>query len=302
MNFWSAQRGKASYPEWLRARRDVLPAATRRLSDEEIARFRRDGFLAIDDVTTQEELGPLCEAYDRLFSEGRGWKDGSLFDMAGLDDTPARAALPQLLNPSRYEAMLRNTLFHANALAMCRQLLGDSAGLVFEHAILKPPRVGGATPWHQDEAFYERYTNYRAITVWMALQPTNPENGCMQYIPGSHREPLWTHRSVNDDPRIHGLEAVGVDTEAAVLCPLPAGGATFHDCRTLHGAGPNLSDQPRRAYALGFGKRGQQYTQRTEHAWNAEKRTLRQRREAETQGTVRGLAEALKTRVKALIR
>jgi hypothetical protein len=287
---------------WLGALRAAGRVPTRLLTEAEIAAFRRDGFLAIPAITTAEELDTLRGAYDRLFDEARGWKDGSLFDLVDVDRGAGLARSPQLINPSRFEPLLRDILFRTNALAMCRQLLGPKAALVFEHAIRKPPKVGAATAWHQDEAFYAAYTNYRAITVWMPLQTVTPENGCMLYVPGSHLEPLLTHRSIGNDPRIHGLEALGVPTERAVPCPLPAGGATFHDCRTLHCAGPNLSDGPRRAYALGFGVRAAEHTLRTEHPWNAEKRTLRQERERQARGPIARIAVRAKQQIKALVR
>jgi ectoine hydroxylase-related dioxygenase (phytanoyl-CoA dioxygenase family) len=287
---------------WLSGLRADGRAPTRLLSADEIAAFHRDGFLTIPAITTAEELDTLRDAYDRLFEEARGWKDGSLFDLVDVDRGASEARSPQLLNPSRFEPLLRDILFRTNATAMCRQLLGPTAGLVFEHAIRKPPKIGAATSWHQDEAFYEVFTNYRAITVWMPLQEVTPENGCMLYIPGSHREPLLPHRSIGGDTRIHGLEAIGVPAERAVPCPLPAGGATFHDCRTLHCAGPNLSAGPRRAYALGFGVRAAEHTLRQEHPWNAEKRTHRQERERLARGPLARLAAGAKQQIKALVR
>ncbi|MGO4840561.1 phytanoyl-CoA dioxygenase family protein, partial [Rhizobiaceae sp. 2RAB30] len=148
-----------------------------------------------------------------------------------------------------------DTVFHASAKLIARQLLGPNARLIFEHAMLKPARTGGETAWHQDAAFYARYTNYRAVTIWMPLQPVNEHNGCMRFIPRSQDGPVKDHRRIGDNPRVHGLEAINVDSSSAIACPLPAGGATIHGDRTLHHAGSNSSDEPRRAYALVFGAR-----------------------------------------------
>jgi ectoine hydroxylase-related dioxygenase (phytanoyl-CoA dioxygenase family) len=76
----------------------------------------------------------------------------------------------------------------------------------------------------------------------------------MQFVPGSHRQEVITHRPIGNDPRIIGLEvdAPDLSTATAVACPIPAGGATIHHGRTLHYTGPNHSDQPRRAYILMF--------------------------------------------------
>jgi ectoine hydroxylase-related dioxygenase (phytanoyl-CoA dioxygenase family) len=86
----------------------------------------------------------------------------------------------------------------------------------------------------------------------MPLQPATVENGCMQFVPGSHREGVQPHHNINNDPRVHGLEIDQFDPNQAVACPIPAGGVTIHHCRTIHYAGPNQTDQPRRAYILIF--------------------------------------------------
>jgi ectoine hydroxylase-related dioxygenase (phytanoyl-CoA dioxygenase family) len=248
------------------------------LTPEEIARFHEDGFLSLREITTAAEVAWLRDVYDRLFSQRAGWERGDFFDFAGTDGADGPATLPQLLDPSRHEPALKATIFRANAQALARQLLGPSAELVFEHAMLKPARIGGETPWHQDEAFFPKYTNYQSVTFWMPLQPVDTANGCLEFIPRSHKGALLAHRSIGNDPRIHGLEAEGADGTRRVACPLPEGGATVHHYRTLHHAGPNLTAAPRRAYALGFGVRSRRFVQRSEFPWNVEKATAREQR------------------------
>jgi hypothetical protein len=182
---------------------------------------------------------------------------------------------PQLMSPSRYDPELTATLFRHRAQGIARQLLGPRAELVFEHAMLKPVGAFTPTPWHQDQAFYRALTRTRSITLWMPLQDTPDEAGALKFVPGSHRGPLLAHRSIADDPRRHGLEAIGVEGLPRVTCPLPAGGASIHHSRTLHGAGPNALDRPRLAYALGFGIRSTLPIVWREYPWNAEKRTAR---------------------------
>lgn len=276
-------------------------SATCRLSGEQIARFHKDGFLAIPSITGPGELAWIRDIYDRLFAEKPGWSRGDFFDFAGTDEKD-EASLPQLLNPSQYEPALARTVFRANAEAMARQLLGPQTRLIFEHAIMKPAHTGGETAWHQDQAFYSRYTNYRAITVWMPLQPVDERNGCMEFIPGSQNGPITPHRHLHDDPRIHGLEAIGVDASRAVACPLPAGGATFHSDRTLHHAGPNRSDEPRRAYALVFGVRGRQFTLREEFPWNRGRPTAREQRLIRSRGPLQHVVAVLRKWAKAVLR
>jgi ectoine hydroxylase-related dioxygenase (phytanoyl-CoA dioxygenase family) len=113
----------------------------------------------------------------------------------------------------------------------------------------------------------------------MPLQKATVENGCMHIIPGSHRRPVMAHRSLNNDPRIHALECVGdFDPRTAVACPVPAGGAMIHHCRTLHSAGANRSDTPRLAYILAFGVQNAAGVRAEPYSWNLAKRTPAQAR------------------------
>lgn len=204
-----------------------------------------------------------------------------MFDMVGHDDLEQGLALPQMLSPSRYEPALRQTLLAANAATIARQLLGPKVENIFEHAIMKPPFKGAATPWHQDDAFMRRGCGFlESIAIWMPFQDVDVDNGCMLYIRGSNHGPLFPHRSPGDDPRIHGLETVTPpNLTHCVAVPIPAGGAVIHHSRTLHSAGINTSGEPRRAYVLGFAVQARAHQRFTrDHPWNTEKTTAREER------------------------
>jgi ectoine hydroxylase-related dioxygenase (phytanoyl-CoA dioxygenase family) len=142
----------------------------------------------------------------------------------------------------------------------------------------KPARGGVPTPWHQDKAFYTRKTRHETITFWVPLQRVTAESGCLRFIPGSHSGPLFQHRHLNGDPRIHGLEALDVDETHAVSCALEVGDATIHHHRMLHAADTNVSGEPRWAYAMGFGVMTAVPTVAREHQWNRSGPTERERR------------------------
>ena len=191
------------------------------------------------------------------------------------DDGETSQALPAIINPVNFAPELRATVFRANAEAIARQLLGPAATASFEHAILKPPRFGAATPWHQDEATrVDASFEYEQLSIWMPLQEATPQNGCMQYVPGTNKGDVLPQRSPKNDPKIHAIEcAGGFDPADAILCPLPPGGATIHHGRTLHYAGPNSSDQPRRAYILAFEIPPKPCTRKRDFYWNHDKQT-----------------------------
>jgi len=258
---------------------DIQP--TLAISEAQVAFFHENGYLAIDSITTQEEIDRLKGVYDDLFARRAGREDGNQFDLGGVDDGAAQAALPQILNPSRYAPALADTLYKANALAIARQLLGSDAAYGGDHAILKPPHSPAPTPWHQDEAYWSPDLEYRSLSVWMPLQDVDTRSGCMEFVPGSHRLDILEHQSIGGDARIHGLElAVDYDFSKAVACPIPAGGATFHLSTTLHYTSPNASDEPRRAYILVFGAPTKQRATPRRFPWNEEKHTAREERAA----------------------
>jgi len=249
------------------------------LTDEQICSFQENGFISIPQITSSEEIAKLMEIFKGLFAQRTGFEQGSQFDLVGTDDgTPPK--LPQILGPSKFAPELLETDYRKNALAIATQLLGEGTTLRFEHAIYKPAGYGAATPWHQDEAHRtDTDLEYDQISIWMPLQEARMENGCMQYVPGSHRGEILPHHSPNHDPRIMGLEcSEGFDPAAAVACPLPPGGAAIHDGRTLHYAGPNRSELPRYAWILAFASAMRPAVNKQDNYWNYKKQTAAQER------------------------
>lgn len=248
------------------------------LTQDQIDFYHREGYLAIPAITDAEDIATLRAIYDDMFERKVGYENGEFFDFAGSELEGKKESFPQMYMMSRYRPELRETQFWANAQAMAKQILGPEAKFCFEHALRKPPG-GPMTPWHQDHAFYDKGTRNETFTIWIALQDVDTSNGCMEFIPKSHIGKLYPHHSMNDDPKIHAIEALGVDHEARVACPMPAGGATFHHRMTLHYTAPNVTDGPRRAYALMFGMPTDRILVPETHPWMAAKETARAKRE-----------------------
>jgi ectoine hydroxylase-related dioxygenase (phytanoyl-CoA dioxygenase family) len=257
---------------------------TVKLTQDQIDFYHREGYLVVDQISTPEEIERLRGIYDRLFEQRAGRADGNQFDLGGSDEEGKQAVLPQILNPVRYAPELAEGLFRVNALAIARQLLGPAANSTGEHAIFKPARIGAETPWHQDEAYWNEEYEYNAFSLWMPLQPATMKNGCMQFVPRSHKQEVLPHHSIGHDPRIHGLEMDQLPT-GAVGCPLQAGGCTIHHNRTFHYAGANRSEMPRRAYILTFGTPGKKRTIPRDFYWNKQKRTAREERAKQASAT-----------------
>jgi hypothetical protein len=219
------------------------------LSEAQVESFRRDGYASIPALTDAAEIATLLVSCDEIFGRSRDFQAGDRIELIRADGTQA---LPQIVNPERYAPGLVQGMAYRNAQAIAHQLLGADFKPAGNHAIVKPARIGGETPWHQDEAYWDPRYAHEAVSIWLALQPVTIENGCMQFVPGSHRGEVLPHVLV--DAASHGLRLrEPTPVLRSVACELPAGGAVVHAARTLHYAGPNRTDTARRAVVFGFG-------------------------------------------------
>ncbi len=275
------------------------PPATLFLTREMCEAFDMEGHLVIRSITTPEEIAAIRDVYDRLFASRAGWETGDWFDFVGED--VGAAAFPQMLDLSRYAPSLRDTRLWANAEAAAKQLLGPEAQSIFEHGLCKPALNGPSTPWHQDQAFVLAGSRHISISFWVPLQPVTVESGCMQFVPRSHLGPLYSHRPLNGNLRIHALEALGADVSGAVACPLNVGDATVHHRMTLHGAGPNLTSESRRAYTVGFGIRTSKPVLDQDYPWNRIRRTAREARHSASLGRLERMKQRMKRGANAIL-
>ena len=226
------------------------------------AHFARDGFLSIPALTTEADTEQIRALLDPLFAR---------FDTLGeraVDLAGPRAPGQPLRSPEINEALileprLKNTLTYLRCREVARQLLGVPVGYQFDHAIFKAPQNRTPTAWHQDEAYSQEPIPLRSVHFWIPLQSVTQSNGCMWFIPGSHRGPLLPHRLLNSrtdgsNKAVSGgtLVTDNVDDSQAVACPLAIGGVTVHHPLTLHYTGANQSDSVRKAWIIHFGAYG----------------------------------------------
>jgi hypothetical protein len=255
------------------------------MTADRIRSFHMAGFLAIaEPVIDDQEIGRLRKIYDRMFEERAGRADGNQFDLAGTDDEDTPTLLSQILYPDKYFLELKGP-YVETIHNIARQLLGPDVSTDIFHAILKPAGIGAPTPWHQDEAYWKPDRQYRSLSVWIPLQEATEENGCLWFNDGSHEWDVLEHRSIGNDPRVHGLELVDDSViRNAVACPLPPGGFTIHRNRTAHHAGPNVTNAPRRALVLSATLPDRPYPTHRRFPWNERKNPLRKERAGGEEG------------------
>jgi ectoine hydroxylase-related dioxygenase (phytanoyl-CoA dioxygenase family) len=119
----------------------------------------------------------------------------------------------------------------------------------------KPPHDSGYASWHQDSV-YSGWHLTPSVSAWIALTPSEPSNGCMRAIPGSHQEGVLDHENVLDDPNLLNRRGerlrMDVDEAQAVDFVLQPGEMSLHHTNIVHGSGPNESDRPRIGFIVRF--------------------------------------------------
>ena len=249
------------------------------LTPNQLDQWNRNGFLAIERVTSDDDISLIRKLIENLFNTKAGFSEGAHFNLVGKDADLDSTGFPQIVGPRHYAGELRNTEFFANASALAKQLLGPDVRYIGDHTLAKPAKNGPATPWHQDEAFHSPDFDYNEVSFWLPLQEVNQVNGCMEFIAGTHKSDMLPHRPFMNDTSTHGLECYeGFDLKDAIPCPLQPGSCTIHTGRTLHGAGPNLSDSVRYAYVVVFGIPPQPAKVPKVFPWHQDKETDRQKR------------------------
>ena len=95
----------------------------------------------------------MRETLARLHNENVGFEEGALYDALGVDDGSEPARFPQIMHPRSFAPELIGSNFYKLARGIAEQILGTAVRFKADISLMKPARIGDATPWHQDEAF-----------------------------------------------------------------------------------------------------------------------------------------------------
>ena len=124
---------------------------------------------------------------------------------------------------------------------MAGRFVGPDVALFASHYISKPPGDGRPVLWHQDAGYWP-LEPMEVVTIWLAIDPSTPENGCLRVVPGSHRGGVHGRRRRDDVASVFGDEsAIDVDEADAVDVVLEPGDVEIHHPALLHASGPNRS-------------------------------------------------------------
>jgi ectoine hydroxylase-related dioxygenase (phytanoyl-CoA dioxygenase family) len=222
-----------------------------RLSDEQVAFFHENGYLAgirvLSDVQVDTLLGELRSLMDPS-SPGH-----ELFYEFHSNESPDPAqVLFHALGAWRISPGFHDLLWNPAFLVPASQLLGSAVRFWHDQLFCKPAYHGGVVAWHQDYSYWTRTQPMAHLTCWIGLDDSRADNGCLQYIPGSHRWELLPVTGLAGD--MNAIQTVLSDEQKRQFRPvaveLPRGYCSFHHPLMVHGSYENRTERQRRAAVI----------------------------------------------------
>jgi len=206
------------------------------ITSEERTRLETDGFLRVGRVLTDEELAEARAHVDRV-----------------VEQQQRRGQRPEyLLGIHVYEPYFMRLASHPRMLDVLEFVMGPDIALVSTHLLCKPPADGHAVAWHQDGAF-AAIEPMSLVTLYLALDECDRENGCMRMLRGSHLDGPARHDVIREGGNTRKEIAKDViDAFESVPLELRAGECSLHLPWVIHGSEENRSNRRRAALPMRY--------------------------------------------------
>ncbi|WP_169974938.1 phytanoyl-CoA dioxygenase family protein [Tautonia rosea] len=223
-----------------------------RLSDNQVQFYHENGYLPgvriLDDVQVEALREELAEWFTPDHPGRELWYEYHSNESADPDRVLFHALGAWRIKPGFHD-LLWNPAFTVPA----SQLLGGAVRFWHDQLFCKPAKHGGVVAWHQDYSYWTRTVPMAHLTCWIGLDDSTIDNGCVHYVPGSHRWPLLPITGLAGD--MEAIREVLDDEQWAmfqnpVAVELKAGEATFHHPLMVHGSFANRTARPRRATVI----------------------------------------------------
>lgn len=230
------------------------------VTQEEKQHFVDNGYVHLRGLLRGEEVSALEQVYDRFLHRQIPVPGKDYCDMAGdYGRAPEDFSIVNVMLPRRYYPEWRNNIFERRAASVAQQLCGDGMVLDYDQLLAKMPSKDDAVfEYHQDLAYWPDTADTRTTTIWLAIDNSTLENGCMRFVPATSKEPkLRPHTpQFGDRGKSHALAAQLRSDDEVVPVPIQRGDVTVHNERVMHGSGGNHTNGYRRAYVVAFRAEG----------------------------------------------
>lgn len=210
-----------------------------RLSDEQVQAYRREGYLIVrEPIFSQAKFEKLKQYFE------------SLLDNLDVGQRPEAMDVPHFVHPELFE-----WLFADEVLDLVEPILGPNIALWSSHFICKPKGDGKRVPWHEDSAYWKGSLEpMKVCTVWLAIDPSTTENGCMYVIPRTHDHGFSDYEPVDPAKNVFHTEITPSQRKDQLAVPveLQPNQASLHDGRLQHGSPANTSNLRRCGYTMRY--------------------------------------------------
>lgn len=231
------------------ARVTAESAATWRLSDEQVAFYREHGYLPGVRVLSDEQVDVLRAELSAFFQPDH---DGHelWYEYHSNESADPGTVLFHALGAWRIGAGFHDLLWNPAFTVPASQLLDGAVRFWHDQLFCKPAKHGGVVAWHQDYSYWTRTQPMAHLTCWIGLDDSSIDNGCVHYVPDSHKWDLLEITGLAGD--MDAIRNVLSDEQweqfqHPVAVELKKGECTFHHPLMVHGSFENRTDRPRRA-------------------------------------------------------
>lgn len=223
------------------------------LTDGQVDQFSGDGFISGIKMLEEDQIEKLRDEL-AVIADPKHEGHELFYEFHSNESTDPSTILFHALGAWRITNGLHDVLWNPRFLVAASQLLGNAPVRFWHDQVFwKPPKQGGVVAWHQDYSYWTRTVPIAHLTCWCGLDDSTKENGCLQYIPGSHKWGLLPKPVIAGE--MEGIkDFLSEEQKKAFDHPafaeVKAGEAIFHHSLTLHGSGANRSEKPRRAFVI----------------------------------------------------
>ncbi len=214
-------------------------------TQEQIEQFRTQGYLAVPNFWTDDEVAAMRTELERLKTSGKLHNVATAGDGKTKSQTKANLQLcPMFPHSSFFRAMP----FAPKVAEAVEQLIGGPVVLHLDQVFLKPAKHGAGTNWHQDNAYFQIPDPLKGTALWTAVHDATVENGTLRVIPEAFTQELPHDRDPDSNHHIRCYP----DEADAVALEIGAGGVLFFCYGTPHATGGNTTEKERAGVALHF--------------------------------------------------
>ena len=222
-----------------------------RLNNDQIRFFNENGYLAGVRILQEDQIERLREELVDLMNPDYPGRE-LYYEFHSNESIDQSKVLFHALGAWRIKPGFHDILWHPAVTVPASQLLNGAVRFWHDQIFCKPALHGGVVAWHQDYSYWTRTTPLAHLTCWIGLDDSTRDNGCVQYVPGSH---LWPDLPITGlTGEMESAQEVLPDELKEKFRPvaieLKKGECSFHHARMMHGSYANTTRQQRRATVI----------------------------------------------------